>query len=215
MKPLSGTVSIDGVSAADIPRKEFAKKVAYVPQSSEVFGMASVYDTVLAGRRPYIDWDYRTEDIRAAADAMRATGVDALHSESLAEISGGQRQRVHIARALAQDPGFFVLDEPTSARDLHHQLETMKIMGRLCRGRKRGAVIALHDLNLAINYCDRVIVLSGGGVYDQGPAREVISEEMIRDVYGVRAGIAEDGDRMFVHPYDADLQDGGASEILG
>lgn len=214
MRPKSGDILVDGESVSSIPKKEFAKKVAYVPQSSEVFGATSVYDTVLAGRRPYIDWDYRTEDIRIAADAMRTMGVDHLHDKNLSELSGGQRQRVHIARALAQNSGFFILDEPTSALDLHHQLETMKIMKGLCKGQNNGAVIALHDLNLALNYCDRVIILSNNTVYDQGPAKEVITEKMIRDVYGVHARIFDDEFGSFIHAYDADIAKTAINNVL-
>lgn len=209
MRPVSGNILLDGKDADNIPKKEFAKKVAYVPQTSEVFGVTTVYDTVLAGRRPYIDWDYGAKDIRVAADAMRTMKVDGLYNKCLSEISGGQRQRVHIARALAQNSDFFVLDEPTSALDLHHQLETMKIMERLCKGQGKGAIIAMHDLNLALNYCDRVIVLCDSTVYDQGPTHEVIDEKMIRDVYGVRAKIMEDECGTFVHAYDADTDAGG------
>lgn len=206
MRPREGRVALDGTDIGEIPRKEFAKHVAYVPQSSTVFGYTSVYDTVLAGRRPYIDWDYRSEDIRIAADAMRTMGVDDLHDKMLNDLSGGQRQRVHIARALAQNSEFFILDEPTSALDLHHQLETMKIMRTLCRTGNKGAVIALHDLNLAINYSDRVVVLANGTVYDQGDPGDVITEEMIEDVYGVRSTIVEDEHGRYVHPYDAEIR---------
>ena len=205
MRPRTGEILIDGVSTKDIPKKEFAKHVAYVPQSSAAFGFTSVYDTVLAGRRPYINWDYSHEDIRIAADAMRTMGVAELHSKNLNDLSGGQRQRVHIARALTQNSEFFILDEPTSALDLHHQLETMKIMQNLCRNQGKGAIIALHDINLALNYCDRVIVLANHTIYSQGSAREVITEGMIRDVYGVHSRIVEDEYGRFIHPFDADI----------
>ena len=209
LRPRAGGVFVDGEDARSMPRREFAKIAAYVPQSSETFGYASVYDSVLAGRRPYIDWDYGAEDVRIAADAMRTMGIDGFHAHNLGDLSGGQKQRAHIARALAQDSSFFVLDEPTSALDLHHQLGTMGIMRELCGSRGKGAVVALHDLNLAINYSDRVVVLYGGAVYDQGPPADVITEDMIEDVYGVSARIVEDGGRRFVHPYG----DGGAARI--
>ncbi|MBP5394926.1 MAG: ABC transporter ATP-binding protein [Candidatus Methanomethylophilaceae archaeon] len=205
MKPRTGEILIDDVSTREIPRKEFAKHVAYVPQSSAAFGYTSVYDTVLAGRRPYINWDYSHEDIRIAADAMRTMGVDDLHSKTLVNLSGGQRQRVHIARALTQNSEFFVLDEPTSALDLHHQLETMKIMQGLCRNQGKGAIIALHDINLALNYCDRVMVLANKHIYSLGTAKETITEQMIRDVYGVHCRIVEDEHGRFIHPFDADI----------
>lgn len=203
LKPIDGKVTVDGADSRSIDKNEFAKMVAYVPQSTMTFGYNTVYDTVLAGRRPYIDWAYGNSDISKAADAMRRMHIDGLHDSQLSDLSGGQKQRVHIARALAQDSGFFVLDEPTSSLDLKHQLDTMGIMNDLCKNHGKGAIIALHDLNLALNYGDRVVVIAKAKVYDQGPAREVITEDMIMDVYGVKAKIVEDGEHRFIHPYSS------------
>lgn len=204
MKPRSGDVTVDGVGIRDIDKREFGKMIAYVPQSTTSFGYNSVYDTVLAGRRPYIDWSYSNRDISIAADAMRSMHVESLHDAMLSDLSGGQKQRVHIARALAQDSDFFVLDEPTSSLDLKHQLDTMGIMNNLCRTKGKGAIIALHDLNLAMNYSDRVVVLANSTVYAQGRAEDVINEQMILDVYGVRADIVDTDHGRFIHPYASD-----------
>ena len=199
-KPKSGTISLDGIDICSIDKKEFAKTVAYVPQSTITFGNTSVYDTVLAGRRPYIEWSYSNEDIRIAADAMRKMHVDNLHAQSISDLSGGQKQRVHIARALAQNSSFFILDEPTSALDLKHQIDTMNIMKNMSCQSGKGAVVALHDLNLALNYSDKVIILKDSTIYAQGPAKKVITEKTIKDVYGVNAKIVEDETGTFVHP---------------
>ena len=204
MDPRSGRILIDGTDASTIPKNEFAKRVAYVPQSTSSFGYNSVYETVIAGRRPYIEWSYSSSDIAIAADSMRRMHVDQLHDSLLSDLSGGQKQRVHIARALAQNSDFFVLDEPTSSLDLKHQLDTMGIMRDLCANRSKGAVIALHDLNLAMNYCDKVVVLSDSEVYDSGPTDRVIDEVMIRDVYGVYADIVTTDHGRFIHPYMSD-----------
>ena len=201
MKPKSGSISIDGNNSVNIPKKEFAKIVAYVPQSSMSFSNTTVYDTVLAGRRPYIEWSYSSEDLTKAADAMRTMHIDDLHDSPISDLSGGQKQRAHIARALAQDSDFFVLDEPTSALDLKHQIDTMKIMQHLTRECNKGALVALHDINLALNYSDRVIVLKDSKVYDQGRPKDVITNKMIQDVYGVSADIVEDEHGVFIHPF--------------
>ena len=200
MKPKSGRISIDGEDSTSMSRKEFAKVVAYVPQSSVTFSNTSVYDTVLAGRRPYIEWNYSHSDIKIAADAMRVMHIDDLHDSSISSLSGGQKQRVHIARALTQNSNFFVLDEPTSALDLKHQIDTMSIMHRLVKYGK-GALVALHDINLALNYSDRVIVLKDSKIYDQGRPKDVITEKMINEVYGVSANIIEDEYGIFIHPF--------------
>lgn len=198
--PKSGDIFIDDRNINTISKKEFAKIVAYVPQSSTTFGNTSVYDTVLAGRRPYIDWSYSNQDISIAANAMREMHIDDLHALSISNLSGGQKQRVHIARALAQNSDFFILDEPTSALDLKHQIDTMNIMRKLTRTGSKGAVVALHDLNLALNYSDEVIVLKDSHIHSQGPPKEVITEKMIAEVYGVSAKIATDEHGTFVHP---------------
>lgn len=201
MRPRNGEVLIDGADIRGIDKKEFAKMVAYVPQSAVSFGYNSVYETVLAGRRPYIDWSYSRTDISIAAEAMRMMHVESLHDSILSDLSGGQKQRVHIARALAQNSDFFVLDEPTSSLDLKHQLDTMGIMNHLCRTQGKGAIVALHDLDLALNYSDSVVVLADSTVYSKGTVDQVIDEEMIHDVYGVRADIVTTDHGRFIHPY--------------
>lgn len=201
MPPKSGTIMIDGNDSSSIPKKEFAKIVAYVPQSTMSFSNTSVYDTVLAGRRPYIEWSYSADDVRIAADAMRTMHIDDLHDRSVSDLSGGQKQRAHIARALAQDSDIFVLDEPTSALDLKHQIDTMGIMQRLTKQNGKGALVALHDINLALNYSDRVIVLKDKKIYDQGRPSDVITTKMISDVYGVSAEIVKEKNGTFIHPF--------------
>ena len=130
--------------------------------------------------------------------------VGAYIDKDVNEMSGGQRQRAFIARALAQQPSFYIFDEPTSSFDLRNQLDTMRIMKRLVRDSGACLIVALHDLNLAIRYSDRVMVLNAGGVYDIGKPEEVITSKMIRDVYGVDAEILEDSHGLFVRSYDSD-----------
>ena len=201
MKPMSGSISVDGTNLDSISKKEFAKKIAYVPQNTMNFGYPTVFETVLIGRRPYIEWNYKDEDLEIVSEALNLMHIKDLHDKYVVSLSGGQRQRVHIARALAQNSDIFILDEPTSSLDLKHQIDTMGIMKKLTMEKEKGAVIALHDLNLAMNYSDRVIVLSNKGIYDIGKPKDVITEKMIEDVYGVRSSIVEDDIGTFVHPY--------------
>ena len=201
LKPMSGSVLIDDVPINKIAKNDFAKKVAYVPQSTITFGYNSVYDTVIAGRRPYIQWSYSKKDVEMAADAMRRLHIDHLHDQYLSDVSGGQKQRAHIARALVQDSEFFILDEPTSALDLKHQIETMTIMRDLTREENKTAIIAVHDLNLALNYSDRVIVLKDSKVYADGAPTDVITSDMLESVYNVRADVESKGSGTFIHPY--------------
>ena len=201
MKPKGGNISVDGVDVTRIRRNDFAKLVAYVPQSTTVFGYNSIYDTVIAGRRPYMQWSYSQSDIEMAADAMRRMHIDHLHDRYLSDVSGGQKQRAHIARALVQDSSYLVLDEPTSALDLKHQIETLTILRELTSSGDKSAIVAVHDLNLALNYSDRVIVLKDSGIYADGRPEDVITAKMIQDVYNVNAAICSDESGTFIHPY--------------
>ena len=207
MPPMGGSISIDGVNIRDIPKREYAKMVGYVPQMTLYFGNATVYDTVLVGRRPYVNWAYSSKDLQLAADAMIKMKVDDLYDHQVSELSGGQVQRVTIARSLVQDPDYYVFDEPTSALDLRNQLDTLKIMRGVIKENGSAMIIALHDLNLAFRYSDKVLVLKDGTMYDFGKTEDVITPEMIRDVYGVDAEIVEGSKGKFIHSYDSDLDD--------
>ena len=213
MDPREGTISIDGQRIEDIPRSEFAKIVGYVPQNPEFIGYSSVYDSVLIGRKPYVQWNYSREDIAKAAEAMKFMKVDGLYDRQVSELSGGQRQRVTLARALAQDPMFYVFDEPTSALDLRNQLDTLKIMRQIIKERNTCMVVALHDLNLAIRYSDKVLVIHNGTTYAFGSPEDVITEKMILDVYGVESEIVEGQNGRYVHAYDSEIDSAMAESI--
>ena len=207
MKPMDGTISIDGKGISSIPRREFAKIVGYVPQTAMYFGYSTVYDAVLLGRRPYVNWNYTKEDIDIAAEAMVKMKVDDLYDRNLNELSGGQKQRVTLARSIAQDPVFYIFDEPTSALDLRHQLDTLKIMRRIIREKDACMIIAMHDINLAYRYSDKVLVLKNGGTYDFGKTEDVITPKMIKDVYGVDSEIVEGPRGKYIFSYDDSLDE--------
>ncbi|MGN1045290.1 MAG: ABC transporter ATP-binding protein, partial [Candidatus Methanomethylophilaceae archaeon] len=207
MEPRSGRITLDGKDASSIPKEEFARLVGYVPQNPEFIGYTNVYDAVLVGRRPYVKWNYSREDIRMAAESMRLMRLEEFFDRQVTEMSGGQRQRVTLARALTQDPRLYVFDEPTSALDLRHQLDTLRLMRSVIRDRGSSMIIALHDLNLAIRYSDKVMVLKDGKVYGFGSSEEVITERMIRDVYGVESEIVEGKNGRYIHAYDGSDDD--------
>jgi iron complex transport system ATP-binding protein len=207
LPPMSGTVNIDGRNISDIDKKEYAKIIGYVPQTAIFFGSATVYDSVLIGRRPYVKWSYSSEDIEMAASAMIRMKIDDLYDRPIHRLSGGQRQRVTLARALAQSPSFYVFDEPTSALDLRNQLDTLKVMRQVIKDTNACMIIAMHDLNLAYRYSDKVMVLKDGTVYGFGNTEDVITPQMIKEVYGVDAEIVEGSKGKFIHSYDSDLDD--------
>jgi len=202
LAPRKGTITIDGNDIGKMDRKEFAKIVGYVPQTTTFFGHSTVYDTVLIGRKPYVEWSYSNEDIGIAAEAMIKMKVGLLYDRLVSELSGGQVQRVSLARSLAQNPRFYMFDEPTSALDLRNQLDTLKMMRSLVKETKASMVMAMHDLNLALNYSDKVLALKNGTVYKFGSTEDVITEKMIKDVYNVDCEIVDGPKGKFIYSFD-------------
>ncbi len=190
LKPKTGSILLDGADINSISRKEMAKKVGYVPQTtSRSFFPSTVLDTVLMGRRPHLGWRSCNKDVRDAIEVLRLIGIEDLAMSDINELSGGQQQKVLIARALAQDPSVLLLDEPTSNLDIKHQLEVTEIIREKVIERKISAIMAVHDLNLASKYTDRIIMMKDGEIFDMGPPERVLTPENIRSVYGVVAEV--------------------------
>ena len=204
MEPRSGQILIDETPIEDIDITDLAKIVSYVPQSTAAATYTTVMDTVLLGRKPYVTGSYRQKDIDYALDAMKAMRIIGYSSRDVSDLSGGQRQRVFLARSLAQCPSFFIFDEPTSALDLKHQMNTMIKMREVVHDKGAGMVIALHDINLAMNYSDKVLMLKNGKIFAYGTPEETITEENIRAVYGVESRIMEAEGRRFILPMSPD-----------
>ena len=189
LRPERGSVFVDGEELFKLDRRAHARICAYVPQTPPR-GTLSVFDAVLLGRRPYITWDATTHDKDVAAEALAMLGLEDYALRRVDELSGGEQQKVSIARALAQEPRVLLLDEPTSALDPHNQHETMRLTQRITRERGICAVVVLHDLNLAVRYCDRFLFLKDAKVFDYG-GREVMTSENIEEVYRMHVHILE------------------------
>jgi len=188
-RPEDGGVELDGQSVAEMPRRAMARRVALVDQHAETDLSITVRDVVRLGRIPHAKMLGGDDGGGAAvADALAATGLLELQNRSWHTLSGGERQRTRIARALAQEPTELLLDEPTNHLDIAHQLEIMELIRRL----DVTAIVALHDLNLAAMFCDHLIVLDAGEVVASGDPADVMTEELIADVYGVRCRITTD-----------------------
>ncbi|MBR4696968.1 MAG: ABC transporter ATP-binding protein [Candidatus Methanomethylophilaceae archaeon] len=209
MAPKSGSITIDGREVHDFDSSELAKVVSYVPQSSAAAVYTTVMDTVLVGRRPYIGWSYKNEDIEIAIDSMRKMNIESLSDKNVSELSGGQKQRVFLARSLAQDPDFFIFDEPTSALDLKFQMKTMISMRRIIKENGAGMLIALHDINLALNYTDKVIMIKDGKVLAFGDPKTTVTVDTIREVYGVDTEIIETKNGRYILPISPCDGEGG------
>jgi iron complex transport system ATP-binding protein len=209
VRPSRGTVRVDGADVRTLSGRQHARQVAVMLQDPHTDFDLSVHEVVLLGRAPHHASFGRdtAEDLRIADDAMRRTGIDDLAARMVGTLSGGQRQRVMLARALTQQSPVLVLDEPSNHLDIKHQLELMSTV----RGLGRTVIAALHDLNLAAQYCDRVVVLDAGTVVADGPPATTFTPELIRAVFGVQARLLEDGhDRVlaFRRPFADTFPDG-------
>lgn len=190
-RPSTGTVGLDGEPLARMPRRRLARRVAMVAQHADTELHITVRDVVRLGRIPYTGVIGSDPEGAAVLDAaLAASGLADMTERLWHTLSGGERQRVQIARALAQDPDHLLLDEPTNHLDIAHQLEILALV----RGLPVTAVVALHDLNLAAMFCDHIVVLSGGRIVAAGTPVQVLTEELIGTVYGVRCRVSvEDG----------------------
>lgn len=181
----AGSVSVDGASTRKLSRGALARVLAVVPQSPNLPDAFTAFEIVLMGRTPFLGLfqGERGRDLVVVERAMRDAGVFGLADRPVGQLSGGERQRVVIARALAQEPKVLLLDEPTSHLDVHHQVQVMEIVRRL-RGDGLAALAVLHDLNLAAQYCDRLLLLHQGRIQAEGTPEEVLTQENVTRVYG-------------------------------
>jgi iron complex transport system ATP-binding protein len=185
LRPQRGAISLEEKSLNRIPRPQVARTIAVVPQAMEVPFSFTVGEIVLMGRAPYLSrfgWE-KQKDLEVAREAMALTGVAGLEDRTFWELSQGEKQRVLIARALAQEPRVMLLDEPTSHLDINHQVEINELIRRLNLQKGLTVLHISHDLNLAAEYCHRIVLLHQGSVFSAGIPSEVITEENIRRVY--------------------------------
>ncbi len=185
LRPEAGSIWLMGRNIASMKQKEVARTVSVVPQGTSIAFPFTVREVVLMGRSPHLGilQMERESDVRIADNAMALTDTLGFADRSIDELSGGERQRVIIARALAQESKIMLLDEPTSYLDINHQIEIFDLIKRLNGERDLTVVTVSHDLNMAAEYSDRLILLKNGRVYKDGSPREVITEADIREVY--------------------------------
>lgn len=186
-------IYIDDKDINKIKIKEFGKTIALVPQNTNIEFDFSVLDIVLMGRTPYIKrFNEEThEDYKIAENAMRMTNTWHLRERTINSLSGGERQRVIIARAIVQETNIILLDEPISHLDIQHQIEVLDLMIELNKKKGITVVAVLHDINFAIQYSHKVILLKNGEVFNEGIPEEVITNESIESVYGIKVSRVE------------------------
>ncbi|QIB26450.1 ABC transporter ATP-binding protein [Caloranaerobacter azorensis] len=192
-KPNRGSIKIDGKEIREYKAKELAKKVAIVPQDTNIAYDFSVFDVVIMGRNPYLG-RFQSEsykDFQIVEDSLKLTDTLHLKDKSINQISGGERQRVIIARALAQEPEIMLLDEPTSHLDINHQIEILSLLKKLNTEKSMTIIIVIHDINLAARYSSKMILLNKGEIISIGKPREVITYENIEMAYNLNVVITE------------------------
>lgn len=194
--PTSGRVLIGGKPVGEMGRRELARTVAYVAQKNEM-SQTTVFDCVLLGRKPYLNWGVSRADLALCGDTLRQVGLEELQLRSLDQLSGGELQKVMLARALVQQPRVLLLDEPTSSLDPRSQYEMLALVRQAARTQGIAVLLVLHDLNLALRYCDRFYFLKEGtGLCCGGP--EIVDGALIRAVYGIGAKVLEIDGRKIV-----------------
>lgn len=186
--PDRGECLVAGRPTRTYRRRDLARVVAVVPQESHIAFPFSALQVVLMGRSPYLGplGFESAEDVELAQEALRETDAEDLSDRLLGELSGGEKQRVIIARALAQEPRLLLLDEATSFLDIRHQLDICRIVRRLSRERGVTVVMVEHDLNLAAEMSERMVLLADGGVFADGSPEEVLTEANVAEVFGAQ-----------------------------
>lgn len=197
-RPGGGSVTVDGQALDSISRRQLARQIAFVPQRSEPSD-TMVFDAVLLGRKPYIKWDVTAEDKQIVAQLLEQMQLTDHSTRYLSELSGGELQKVVLARALAQQPRYLLLDEPTSSLDPRNQNDMLDLLREISRAQKIGVAVVIHDLNLALRFCDRFLFLRESRVYADGDL-SIVTPETIEAVYGMRAEILEHKGRKLVVP---------------
>ena len=194
LKPRQGTVLLDGESIQSRSTRDVATQLGILPQQPIAPEGLTVGDLVGRGRHPHQKWfrQWTPEDEDAVQEALRSTNMEDLADRCVDELSGGQRQRAWIAMALAQGTPIVLLDEPTTFLDLAHQADVMDLLDELNRRDARTIVVVLHDLNQACRYAHRIVAMKDGQIVAEGRPADVITEELVHQVFGLHARIIPD-----------------------
>lgn len=199
LKPRTGVVYLDGKSLKEMKREDIARRIGYVPQFHQRNAL-KVFEAVLLGRKPYIKWRVTDEDVKKVENILETMNLTHLAFRGTDELSGGEFQKVMLARAIAQEPKVLLLDEPTSNLDLKNQLEVMELMRRITKEKSLSTIVVMHDINLALRFSDRFILMKSGQIFQAG-GKEIITEENVERTYGVKARIIKKSDLIVVIPY--------------
>lgn len=192
------SILVDQDELLHMTSRKKAQTIAYVQQTSIPLEM-TVYDTVLLGRKPYITWDASARDHEIVREVLTQMNLESYALRMMSRLSGGEVQKVLLAKAIVQEPRLLLLDEPTSNLDPYNQHEGLKLVRKITYEKRICVAVVLHDLNLAVRYCDRFLFLKDSKVYSFGGI-ETVSAKMIHEVYGMKANVIDYDQRKIVIP---------------
>ncbi len=200
----SGSIHIDGSNLLKMDEQSRARLVSVIPQARNLPPAFTTREVVLMGRTPYVGWLGRVShhDEEIVDRAMQRTDIAELANRRMDQLSGGEQQRVLVARAIAQDPRLLLLDEPTTHLDIQYQLSFLDIIVGLSHQDQMAILMAIHDLNLAARYADRIILMVKGEIIADGTPTEVLTEQLLSDAYHVRVSVqAQPDGRTWIMPF--------------
>jgi len=196
LTPQQGSITIDSQDIMGMAKSEIAKNLGYVPQNSvSDLCTPTVYEVVLMGRRPHITWEFGNKDKEIVWEAMEEMNIKHLAASRFDQLSSGQTQRVLMARAIAQEAKVLLLDEPTSNLDVKYQIDVMKTIHNIVHSKNVSACAIIHDLDLAMRFCDKIVLLLDGDVIATGDTEDILVPENIHKAYGVESIIDRTYDR--------------------
>lgn len=195
LKPKFGTILIEGQDTKKLG-SEIAKKVSYVSQRNQATRL-TVFDAVLLGRKPYVKWDISKRDLEITKCVIEMFSLQKIAMRFVDELSGGELQKVIVARALVQEPSLILLDEPTNNLDIKSQIEVMNIVKQIVQSNEISCLMAIHDINLALRFIDKFILMKDGKIFSSG-GLEIITEENFSETFGVNIKIKQIDGRPFL-----------------
>jgi iron complex transport system ATP-binding protein len=200
-------IYLEGIPLQNYTRKNLAKIIGYVPQETEFSFAYPVSEVILMGRYPHMKRFayYSEKDKLIMKEAMRRLDIERYEDRNFTELSGGEKQRVVIAGALAQEARIIVLDEPTSALDLHHQIAIYRTLKNLQKEKNTTILIVTHDINLAAQFCQRILLMADGKIISDGKPEDVLRFRQLQEIFGVQVYIDINpmNNSIYVLPYDA------------